>query len=522
METDRVQNTEAAGDDEIDLRDIFRTIWSYRFVFAVVLLIVIIGSAFFIGWVKFFPVSQVATVRFDLQFSGAQEGVYPNGIQFNTRDMLHDPNLRRVYEKNQLQDYIDFDDFRNSITVRRIENSAFLARVVDLEEQLSQENLSAADRQRIQAELDLFLNNRKPTTYRMDMQYTQALPKQTAYKILEDLLLIWAEDVVNRLNVLQYRVPLLSVEFLNRGFIENEDYFISLILIQEKYKQLTKNIQRIIQLPGGELARTSKRDISLPEIILQIQDNITYKIEPLLGLARSQGISKNKEMARVHLENRLLNLRMEQSLLQAKADIYAQNLKEYSMETAMAGSRTGSGRSDAELGRTMQDAPALTTIPQLGESFIDLIVNLAGKGQDIEFRQELVMKHIEYVEQVADVDQNISKITNLLDDLTKSSDSDEDLLSETVELFSSRFNTILDEMLSIINEVNEIYMMISGENLNPEKGLFAISLGPQIETELRMSLKKAGLLSVLLIMGTMFLTLIGVFIHAAVVSRRHS
>lgn len=164
-------------------------------------------------------------------------------------------------------------------------------------------------------------------------------------------------------------------------------------------------------------------------------------------------------------------------------------------------------------------------IPQLGESFIDLIINLAGKSQDQKFRQEMIMERIEYAKEIAKLDQEL-KYYELLktaffgEKQTQLDDSDFPADFDFNLFFEKRFADLIDNILFYVSEVNEIYHLVSDTNLNPQKGLYSISISPRIETKYLMSIKKAGVLSVLFIGATMFLTMIGVFVHAAVRARK--
>lgn len=508
--------------DEIDLRDTFFTLWKYRVVFLGTLIATVMLSAAFIAWIKAVPISRTALVDFQLEFQGAMKNEYPNGLRFDPGDLLVGSNLQAVYAKNQLQRYFQISEFIDALSVRRIDRAGYLERITSLEAQLGQNDISAADRRRIQGELDTILNNMRSFSFRLALHMPEKLPTELAYKILNDILQGWADDAVNRLNVLEYNIPVISREFVNEDLIQSEDYFVSLLILREKYEQLIQNIELIQNLPGGSTVRTDARRISLPELVLQLQDVIDHRIEPINGLIRSEGISKNIAMARIVLNNKISKLELDKAALQAKADIYAQSLKNYGGDALVQSRQHSPATGESPFPGGQQGGAAMVTIPQLGESFIDLIVNLAGRGQDTEFRQKLILEHIEHVKQVADIDILIRQLKKLLDDIIALGQNsvENETNDELINYINRKIEEILNELYSSIDDVNEIYLKISGENLNPRGGLFSISIAPRIELEQWMSIKRAAMLSILFIMMSMFLVMIGVFIRAAMISRK--
>jgi hypothetical protein len=108
----------AAYDDEISLKRLVRTLWSYRRVIvtaiAAVLVLFLIGAG--IAFLRQ-PVERQAGVEFRLVFEGADRGEYPNGLRFSRSEIIAPPVLSQVYEANDLARYCTFDEFKNAFYI---------------------------------------------------------------------------------------------------------------------------------------------------------------------------------------------------------------------------------------------------------------------------------------------------------------------------------------------------------------------------------------------------------------------
>ena len=100
-------------DNEISLRPLLRTLWSYRQVIslAVAGVIGIFAVAMLPAYVSQ-AVERLGTVEFRLLFQGASQGQYPNGTPFSSAEITSIPVLTEVFETNDLERYGSYDDFK--------------------------------------------------------------------------------------------------------------------------------------------------------------------------------------------------------------------------------------------------------------------------------------------------------------------------------------------------------------------------------------------------------------------------
>ena len=105
-------------DDEISLRPLVRTLWSYRRVIvASVSAILIVFLVWGLGTYVSQPAERQASLEFRLIFDGADRNEYPNGLTFARAEIIGTPVLTEVYEANELKRYCTYEEFKNGILI---------------------------------------------------------------------------------------------------------------------------------------------------------------------------------------------------------------------------------------------------------------------------------------------------------------------------------------------------------------------------------------------------------------------
>lgn len=502
--------------DEIDLRKIFAFFWGYRAVLTIAFLgsVTLFGLFFIINYA--FPVEKTAAVEFRLEFNGADRGEYPNGMSFDPGDLISTPVLREVYDSNNLEEHMEFSRFRDSIYVLRVESADLLAKMANFRERLSQRNLSAVDRERIEREFEDLVRDSISTTYSLNLRIDNGLPSNLAFKVLTDTLSAWAEDANERMNALNYRVQIFSENIIDERFIEEEDYIIVVDFLIQKCREIIKNANEVLGIPGAELTKTEQTNISLEEIKLQIEDLINYKLYPLIGMIEEEEISKNRIHTLHYLENRLAGIERDSTNLASKANVYLENIRNYSQDLAPLPASPGAG--PGQIQGQSRDVPMV----QLGESFLDMIMELSGRNQDVEFRQHLINENIRYSLALVDMNEEKEFYSDLIQGFKRangrgSSPRDK---AEAIERFEQRIGDVIREMNSAISWINEIYLKISEENLNPQRGLYSITLRPGIDRERAFDLKQSLAIGFVFIGFVMLCAVLGCFLNDFIRDRK--
>ena len=94
-------------DEGVSLTDLIIGLYRYRIpiatvVMAVAVLYMIVSFYLFLSM----PVHRTVTLPFRLDFEGVDRGEYPNGIKFSSAEIVATPILTKVFEENNLQQYL--------------------------------------------------------------------------------------------------------------------------------------------------------------------------------------------------------------------------------------------------------------------------------------------------------------------------------------------------------------------------------------------------------------------------------
>ena len=211
----------------------------------------------------------------------------------------------------------------------------------------------------------------------------KALPSDLAQKVLSDTLATWAVQA-ERMGAMKYQIPILSSTILSKQSLDEADYLVAADMLRAKALRVIRTIADLEEVPGALTVRTSKDGISLPEIRANIEDALRFDVEPLLGVIRSEGITKNARLLSLYASNQLFQLRLEKQAAEGRARALRESLQEY---MAQRGSRGGSdARTGAALGTRQPAGDSQTLIPQLSESFLDRIMEMSSQTQTADIQ----------------------------------------------------------------------------------------------------------------------------------------
>ena len=497
-------------EDEISLTDIFRTFWRCRVMIigslaAVMLLFAIAVTLLF----TFLPSRRVATLPFRITFEGAENGKYPNGMKFSTADIITSPILNQVYQANNLQKVLPFEDFKNAVYITQT-NKDLEMLDEEYKARLADRKLTAMDRQRIEAEYRQKRKSLHNQQYTLNLSLQEgiiSLPEKQVGKVMADILATWATEADQRKGAFKYRIPVYSRNIIQKGMLESEDYIISIDILRAKIKRILDNIKTISELPGAQVARVGRERISLAEISSNLEDTLRFKLEPLVGLIRSTGLSKNPDLAILYLENQLFKLTLDRKETNERMSILRTSLKSYMEKKMVANAMPmpnlgAAGNSNGQTGKA--GSPNIPTyIPQFGDSFLDRLMEMTTQGNDVKYRQDITDKIVEEGMKIAAIEKQSSYYKSLIEsmrNLTKNKSANN--LSKVIELIKSSFADIESDIQVSLDRINEIYQELSKHNLNPQSMLYATTDPVLVKKQRAISRRKLGITGIALLLLT--------------------
>jgi hypothetical protein len=495
----------------LDLKEMVRTLWSYRRAMVIgiggVIMVMIIAL---LAVYLYVPTERVATVGFQLTFNLAESGKYPNEATFSSADVIAPPVLSEVYRMNQLERFTDFQSFRESMYVllasaeQGMLDSEYQTKLADIK-------LSPVDRARIEEEFRQKRESLKTTQLSLNFRRTERLtgmPPELTSKILHDVLAVWATQAAEKRGVLQYNIPSLTKNLLKNDYIAGDDFVIAADYLRAKVQEINKNIVDVSRLPGAQTMRTEKERLSLAEIGLSVQDLWRFKLAPLITMLHSRGLAENSRAVTVYFQDRLFQNRLlhDESLNQLKS--LQDALASYMQAKGSVASPSGSGPGN----RSGLGAEG-TVIPQLGETFLDKLVELSNKDlTDIKFRQDILNRIIEKGSVVADLETQVVYYQSMIDDFkspTVTRDATTQAgIKEQLEIVRSGLSHAMDG-------VEEIYNEVSAHNLNPPSMLYAMTSPVTIIARPALPVSQAMFYATMFLFLALVLIPIACLVHAS-------
>jgi hypothetical protein len=450
---------------------------------------------------------------FRLDFEGANRGEYPNGTKFSAAEITNTPVIQQVYKDNHVSQFASLPAFTESIFVVE-SNRAYEALMREYQTRLADAKLTPIDRDRIEREFQAkraTLDKADYSVVFVRSRETDRIPLTVVKKSLNDVLATWARQAAVEKHVLQYRVPVLTTAILDRSIFDRADYIVALAILRNKVAAILANIDAIARIPGVELVRTRREQMSLAEVRLELEDIIRYRIEPTIVAARSSGMVKDQAGSLRMLEAQLAYDQRELATAKARENALRDSLTAYltgdaKTEDARAASTTTRPAAAAGSG---SDA----VMPQLSEGFLDRLVDMNNRGADREYRQRMVEEIKRASLAGVPLDAAVAYDQQILDDFKKSATGAS--TPESAARLQEQWNQSYDAVVRALGHLKEIYNEASRQ-LNPVTELYSTS-GPVVtRTERAFPPVRIALYGLLLLLISLPLVLGFAILHSRV------
>lgn len=450
-------------DDELSLQPVLRTLWSYRrtmqMAFSVTLLVCILAALFAYAWA---PTERVASLGFQLTFEGADRGEYPNGTKFSSAEMVSSPVLAEVFKSNDLQRYTTFAKFKDAVFVLQSNRDLELLSY-EYTAKLSDSKLGPVDRARLEEEFRKKRESLSSAGYSLNMRRNETLlkiPDALLNKILQDTVSTWASLTAEKKGAMRYNIPVLSKNALQKDFFGSEDYIISADLLRTKIERILKTVITMSEIPGASAVRMNAEQLSLADLRANLEDLNRFKVEPLVSLIRSSGLSRNPTRIGEYFEGRLI----ETQLARTEAEQRVKSLQE-----ALRGYEQTSGGSTPA-----PAAPASggSVTPQLTEGFIDRLVQMSTQSIDVDYRQALTKKIIDDGMVLAELNRQAEYYQLMRQSFALVKARADAAIAADL---TKRLSQVFDEVARAVDQVQAFYALISQQNLNPDAVVYTVT-----------------------------------------------
>ena len=96
-------------------------------------------------------------------------------------------------------------------------------------------------------------------------------------------------------------------------------------------------------------------------------------------------------------------------------------------------------------------------VPQLGDAFLDRLLEVSRQGSDLEFRQKLTQEVLKYENQSIDLEQQIAEIKRVLATMSNGQGTDQKLRDVYVKVVEEQLPSVLDNLREYTRVMGRMY-----------------------------------------------------------------
>jgi hypothetical protein len=466
--------------DEISLGQYVDAVWRYRRIIAAAT--VVAAILFGIGVLALYirsPIERITSVQFRLLFEGAEDNKYPNEQPFNPTEIVSPPVIASVFEANELSRYGKVEDFQQALFIVQ-SNFALQQLDYSFQAKLADTRLTPVDRARLEEE---FLRKRegiRVAEFTLSLRRTErikAMPQPMMDKVLTDTLSVWAAQADATKGVARPDIDLVSREVFARAANDDESALIRIDVMRSGARRILSALNALERVPGSRGVRTDARR-SLADEKAVVEDIIKFDLDPLMSLARaSSGAGTERAILMAYVSNQKVTHELNLKTAEQRALSLQSSLREY---MAQRGSRIEGAPATPLAGGAPQGQGQATVMPQIGDSFIDRLMEMSAAAQKEEqqYRQRLTDKYI----QASDEAAASAREAGYYSDLLKQFSSPTIEVPRGSELMASRFKAALEALNQAVDRVHKLYAEISVQTMNPARRLYTITQPARVQT----------------------------------------
>jgi hypothetical protein len=474
---------------------IIRTLRAYLPVIALSLATVMVGYLILaIAVYVLSPSQAVTTLRFRIDFQGADLGQYPNGTKFSGAEIITTPVLLKAYDANDLGRFTTFADFTKAIFVLE-SNTAHDSLSLEYQARMSDPKLMPVDRERLQREYESKLASLSKDQYSINYLRPgkfKSVPESVARKVLHDILREWTEFVAKEQHVLEYNVALLSPSAVGTTLEAGYDPIVATQMLRGHVMRVNGNIMTLRAIPAADLVHTKKERLGLVDLGTRLEDILRYQLDPLIQAIAGSNLLTNRTATLQFLEAQLAYDERLLAGYQETVDTAQQSLALYMSGRGMgavAESRSVEARPDSP----PSGPQAETLVPQLSDSFLERVIQMTTNTADVAYRKALTENYRSSSLKVIPMKHAVAYDRAVLE-VVKSARPGS--TSITREALNQQLIATRAEVRGIVVQVHEIHAAVS-RNMNPSTQLLSLIGVPATRLERSIGFRKLALYGIL-------------------------
>ena len=489
------------SDDEIDIGALMARVWATKGRAMIAMLVVALAFSAFLA-LRYLASDKDVTYSqaFDLTFDGIANGEFPDGSPFLISDVISSTVLSRVYQENQLDaTELTLDELRRGLNIEPYAPDHFLI-VQRYRSRMNNSNLSAAEATELQQQMQSDLRTASASGILLSLQLPDGtLTTEQAREILRDIPSTWAERAISEKGVLELNLPIYSERIFDEARFESLDYLVGIELLLDNIALIQENITALKQEPNSTNVTDPETGYKLEDLEKAIADVAEYDLRQLIDPVKELGLARDPDFVRLFYNSRMQELELQQQLWHQRAEVTRTVLNSYRSE----------GQSDTS--GNAGNAPQASLAPQLGDAFLDRLLEVSRQGDDLAYRQELTKQVLEYENKALDVQNEMAEIELTLASLDRAEENDQDI-QRYVDQVQQRLPMVLETLRDYTRVVGRIHQQLGrqavgtvSELVRPMGGSFAESTPRAVTSG---DVKTLIALLVLTLFGAVFVSLI--------------
>jgi hypothetical protein len=356
-----------------------RATWRIPLIASTVLLI--LSIAVLLSLRTIFPPTRTFISQFHFTFPAAESGRYPNDIPFSINEILDPAIIDTVYEQLELDRYgLDRNEFYGAFSIR-----PFLLTESEIAEryrqQLADRRLSFVERERLEQQLKnrLAQDSRGAAELSFLPSRRPVVPVSVGRAIVHKVPLVWSRFVIEKKGVLRIPGFTAAVNVIAPDAIDRRPLPLVIVGLIEGSERLDERLTELLKIPGVLTERDPAAGKSIRDIERDLHDLQLFHINPLRAQLVYYRFDDGGNVLQQIAERHINEIETRVAGFAAQAESIGSSITEYVQAiTALRGRPVERRAVDTGM------ASGGATIPQVGESFIDRIIELTRQDRETE------------------------------------------------------------------------------------------------------------------------------------------
>ena len=385
---------------------------------AATIVLVVVVIAALVALRASFPPTRVYLSQFHFTFPSAKSGRYPNNNPFTINEILDPAILGVVYDQLDLGKYeVDRNQFYGSFSIR-----PFVIAESDItdrfRQQMADRRLSFVERERLEQQLRMQLAQASRGAAELTYlpQRRPVIPVAVGRAIVHRVPLVWSQLAIEKKGVL--RIPGFSAaaNVVDPDVVDRQPPPLAIVGLVEAGERLDDRLTELMKTSGVLTVRDSVSGKSIRDLERDIRDLQLFHINPLRAQLVQYRFDDGGPALQQIVERRINDIDVRAAGFAKQSEAVGDAIAQFVQSTAGLRGRSVD-RKPAEGGA----ASGGTTIPQVGETFIDRIIELTRKDREAEqdrtYLVERTQKQLDLNQQAIALRSEQGRWKDLLSDL---------------------------------------------------------------------------------------------------------